>query len=187
MAYQFLRGTTAQNDAYTGPVGSLTLDLERNTIRVHDGVTPGGASTIENIDHLEQLLSDKAGLSGGEDANFEEPPQVDGSPLITSGSNANGRWVRFFDGTLICTSSALTITASDAVTANVVWTFPSSFTSGSPTVVTFSVASAPPATTRERTYWTGTPGTTTVSLNMSRNSSWTTSETAYAQAIGLWK
>lgn len=39
---QFLRGTTAANDAYTGPVGSLTVDTEVGTIRVHDGVTAGG-------------------------------------------------------------------------------------------------------------------------------------------------
>lgn len=42
MAYQFLRGTKAQNDAYTGPEGSLTVDLESNNVRVHDGVTAGG-------------------------------------------------------------------------------------------------------------------------------------------------
>lgn len=36
------RGTTAQNDAYTGLSGEITLDTETNTLRVHDGETQGG-------------------------------------------------------------------------------------------------------------------------------------------------
>ncbi len=39
---QFSRGTTAENDLYTGADGELTLDKEAKNIRVHDGVTPGG-------------------------------------------------------------------------------------------------------------------------------------------------
>ena len=39
---QFLRGTTAENDDYTGAVGSLTIDLDNNDIRLHDGATEGG-------------------------------------------------------------------------------------------------------------------------------------------------
>ena len=39
---QFLRGTSAENDAYTGEVGSLTIDLDNNDIRLHDGATVGG-------------------------------------------------------------------------------------------------------------------------------------------------
>lgn len=40
--FQFLRGNTAQNNAYTGQPGEITVDTELNQIRVHDGVTPGG-------------------------------------------------------------------------------------------------------------------------------------------------
>ena len=39
---QILRGTTAQNNAYTGSVGELTMDTENNTVRIHDGSTLGG-------------------------------------------------------------------------------------------------------------------------------------------------
>ena len=39
---RFLRGTTAQNDAYTGYIGEITIDTEKREIRVHDGSTPGG-------------------------------------------------------------------------------------------------------------------------------------------------
>lgn len=39
---QFRRGTTAQNDAFTGKEGSLTVDLTKKALRLHDGVTAGG-------------------------------------------------------------------------------------------------------------------------------------------------
>jgi hypothetical protein len=39
---QFKRGTTAQNNAYTGLPGELTLDTEAQAMRIHDGVTAGG-------------------------------------------------------------------------------------------------------------------------------------------------
>lgn len=39
---QHPRGTTAENDAYTGPQSQVTVDKERWEIRLHDGATPGG-------------------------------------------------------------------------------------------------------------------------------------------------
>ena len=39
---QLYRGTTAQNNAYTGPAGELTVDTQTNNIRLHDGSTAGG-------------------------------------------------------------------------------------------------------------------------------------------------
>ncbi len=43
---QFRRGTTAQNDNYTGSAGELTIDTEIDTIRVHDGSSAGGHSIV---------------------------------------------------------------------------------------------------------------------------------------------
>lgn len=39
---QIYRGTTAQNDAFTGAAGELTMDTSRKEIRIHDGSTAGG-------------------------------------------------------------------------------------------------------------------------------------------------
>ena len=39
---QFVRGSTARNDAFVGREGELTVDTNTWTLRVHDGVTPGG-------------------------------------------------------------------------------------------------------------------------------------------------
>lgn len=45
-----VRGTTLANRGYIGPSGSLSVDTEKNQIRIHDGVTPGG--------HLLQMPDD---------------------------------------------------------------------------------------------------------------------------------
>lgn len=63
------RGTTAQNDAYTGPSGQITVDMDRKEVRIHDGVTPGGIRVLNKTqnDLLYQaigsiLISDVTGL-----------------------------------------------------------------------------------------------------------------------------
>ena len=39
---QFRRGTTAQTNAFTGAVGEITVDTDKDTAVVHDGTTAGG-------------------------------------------------------------------------------------------------------------------------------------------------
>ena len=39
---QLRRGTTAQNDAFTGAVAEVSVDTDRDSLRVHDGTTMGG-------------------------------------------------------------------------------------------------------------------------------------------------
>lgn len=39
---QFKRGTTTQNNAFTGAEGEITIDLTTLAVRVHDGLTVGG-------------------------------------------------------------------------------------------------------------------------------------------------
>ena len=39
---QIRRGTAAENDAFTGAIGEITMDTTNNTLRVHDGATAGG-------------------------------------------------------------------------------------------------------------------------------------------------
>ena len=49
---QILRGTTAQNNSYTGSAGELTMDTTTNELRVHDGSTAGGHKIGTKIDNL---------------------------------------------------------------------------------------------------------------------------------------
>ena len=53
---QFRRGTTAQNNAFTGAAGELSVDTTLGTIRVHNGVA--GGNTLASIDAV-QTLSNK--------------------------------------------------------------------------------------------------------------------------------
>ena len=43
---QFRRGTTAQNDSFTGAVGELSIDTATESIRIHDGSTGGGFEVV---------------------------------------------------------------------------------------------------------------------------------------------
>ena len=57
---QFRRGTTAQVDSYTGAEGEIVIDLEKKTIRIHDGSVIGGhpmLSKTENEDLLAQMAT----------------------------------------------------------------------------------------------------------------------------------
>jgi len=46
---QLRRGTTAQNDAFTGALGELSMDTTANVLILHDGATAGGKVTFREI------------------------------------------------------------------------------------------------------------------------------------------
>ena len=65
---QFRRGTTTQNESFTGAVGELSVDTTLDTVRVHDGSTAGGIrlakySEIQSGDITAVVAG--TGLSGG--------------------------------------------------------------------------------------------------------------------------
>ncbi len=43
------RGTTAQNNAFTGAVGELSVDTDRKELRLHDGSTAGGKTVNPTV------------------------------------------------------------------------------------------------------------------------------------------
>lgn len=49
---KFRRGTTAQNNTFTGALGEITIDTTVKSIRVHDGVTQGGSLLITTTTSL---------------------------------------------------------------------------------------------------------------------------------------
>ena len=54
---QFRRGTTTQNNAFTGALGELTVDTTLDTLVVHDGSTAGGHTLVS--DTATQTLTNK--------------------------------------------------------------------------------------------------------------------------------
>jgi len=70
---QFRRGTTVQNNAFTGSVGELSVDTDIETIRVHDGSTAGGFELVQRT--ATQTLTNKTLTA----------PSIT-SPTVTSGN-----------------------------------------------------------------------------------------------------
>ena len=56
---QYRRGTSTQNDAFTGALGEITVDTTGKTLRVHDGSTAGG-NTVVNTTGVQTLSSKTA-------------------------------------------------------------------------------------------------------------------------------
>ena len=54
---QFRRGTTTQNNSFTGTAGELSVDTTLDTVRVHDGSTAGGFELTQNV--ASQTLTNK--------------------------------------------------------------------------------------------------------------------------------
>jgi len=43
---QFRRGTTSQNNSFTGATGEISIDTQLKVLRVHDGSTAGGQALV---------------------------------------------------------------------------------------------------------------------------------------------
>ena len=62
---QLRRGTTAQNNAFTGAVGELTYDTEKKQLRVHDGSTVGGKVVDDTIQDVTSQVSNATETTAG--------------------------------------------------------------------------------------------------------------------------
>jgi hypothetical protein len=71
---QFRRGTTAQNNSFTGAVGELSIDTEVKAIRIHDGSTAGGfgvaKSDLSNISNVGVITA--TDFNSASDINLKE-------------------------------------------------------------------------------------------------------------------
>ena len=97
----FKRGTTVKNDNYTGPAGTISIDTDKNEIRIHNGTTAGGVLANSNPVTINSnglmLSSDKVKLDnliqsptgGGTNKVFyEEDNIITDNYTLTSGKNA---------------------------------------------------------------------------------------------------
>ena len=103
---QFRRGTTSQNNSFTGSLGELSIDTDLDTLRVHDGSTAGGHALAKQTGSSNITLNAQADLRFA-DANssnwiaFQAPatvssnvtwtlPSADGSSGQALVTNASG-------------------------------------------------------------------------------------------------
>lgn len=54
---RLMRGTAAQNDAYLGEIGEVTVDSTNLTLRVHDSITPGGVPLVNKPSLAKDLFT----------------------------------------------------------------------------------------------------------------------------------
>lgn len=54
---QFRRGTTTQHSTFTGAVGEVTVDTDKDTVVVHDGSTAGGHPVAKEADVYSKTAS----------------------------------------------------------------------------------------------------------------------------------
>ena len=82
---QIYRGTEAQNNAYTGSVGELTMDTDNNEIRLHDGSTAGGHKIGVVVDNTPTSGSSNAVSSGGVYTALGGKANIDASNFDATG------------------------------------------------------------------------------------------------------
>jgi hypothetical protein len=129
---------TYGNHTITGDVnagGTLTVDGD-----VYLGGTVDGRNISSDGSKLDNIISNATAVSdhvalpdphaqyaeitGGANANFTTMPQVGGDPIVESGSNSDGEWTRWADGTQV----AMISNANGEVSGGpYTWTYPAAF------------------------------------------------------------
>ena len=92
-AIQRRRGNTAQHASFTGLAGEITIDIDKNTVVVHDGSTAGGsalakASEVQALggaDITAVVAGD--GLTGGATSGNATINVVGGAGITVSADN----------------------------------------------------------------------------------------------------
>ena len=84
---QFRRGTTAQNNSFTGSAGEVSVDTSIDTLRVHDGSTAGGFEITSNA--ATQTLTNKTiDASNNTLSNIGNSSLTNSAIAVTDGSTS---------------------------------------------------------------------------------------------------
>jgi hypothetical protein len=154
---QFRRGTTTQNNNFTGSAGELSIDTTLDTVRVHDGSTAGGFALTQNaasqtltnktltspqintqIDMLARAELRFQDAAGGEFVALEAPATVGSSVTFTlPGSDGTSGQALITDGSgaLSFGAAGATVTSDTSTNAERL-IYVGSVTSGALTAVT---------------------------------------------------
>ena len=126
---QFRRGTTSQNDAFTGANGEISIDTDRDTIRVHNGSTAGGFE-IASLSATQTLSNKSIGsdlLPSADSAYDLGSPSLKWKDLHLSGST-------IYLGDLILKDNNGTLSIEDSAGVALAGSFSTLDTTGDVTV-----------------------------------------------------
>lgn len=133
---QFRRGTTTQNNAFTGAIGEITYDTEIKTLRLHDGSNAGGGAVVVNTASAQTLTNKTLSTSSVWNGNAVALGYGGTGAALTAVAGA----VAYSTGSALALSSAgtsgqvLTSGGSGAPT----WVNAASITAGTATNATFA-------------------------------------------------
>lgn len=141
-----IKDRTSVKGSKFGTAGEQAIILADSGVRFgsEDGVTTYGTFTSTIARHMGSELYRRANLLG----TVSQSAGVPTGAVVERGSNANGEYVRFADGTQICTHTA-TFSATATATGSLFttaaaddWTYPIAFVAGSSPTVTGTVLSS---------------------------------------------
>jgi len=139
---QFRRGSSSENNAFTGALGEVTVDTTNDTIRVHDGSTAGGFESAKLTGTQNITLNAQAELRLGDSdssnyVGFKSPATVSSNLIFTLPSadgTAGQAMVTDASGNLSFAAAGATISSDTTTNTNFLLYFASS-TSGALTAV----------------------------------------------------
>ena len=106
----FKRGTTVKNNGYIGAAGTISIDTDRDEIRIHDGFTAGGivanSNPVTTSKNGLMIATDKVKL---DKLTFDGNNQVSASLIpvsVTSGFIFKGNWNASTNNPAIPTATA---------------------------------------------------------------------------------
>lgn len=126
---QLRRGSTAQHSSFTGAVGEITIDTDKDTLVVHDGYTQGGEALLR--EDLNNLANNSIGLgkiatgTQGQVLYYDASgqlvalsPGTAGYVLKTNGAGQNPSWA---EGLPSQTSNSGKVLTTNGTSAS--WTY----------------------------------------------------------------
>jgi len=139
---QFRRGTTTQNNNFTGTAGELSVDTTLDTLRIHDGSTAGGFALLKETGVSNLTLNAQAEIRLG-DSNSSNYVALKSAATVSSNlvftlpsadGSAGQALVTNASGVLSFAAAGATVTADTSTNTNFLLYFAST-TSGALTAV----------------------------------------------------
>ena len=122
---QWRRGNTAQTAAFTGAIAEVTVDTDKKTLIVHDGVTPGGYALAKEASQQDALAFDtanaafakannEAGVNATQNTNITNAQNTATAAFIRANNSLNANTGGQISGNLLPTTTNTYYLGSDA-------------------------------------------------------------------------
>lgn len=113
---QLRRGTTAEHSTFTGAVGEVTVDTDKDVVVVHDGSTAGGVPLLKSAD-----LTAGSGISVTGTTIANTAPDQTVTLTASTGISTSGTYPDF---TITNTAPDQTVTITGSGAATISGTYP---------------------------------------------------------------